>query len=216
MPGILRTIGDFLRGPVRQQIDARLNICEPTERLPYRRRNCLLTPTELRFYHALCRAVGRVYEISIKMRLVDVVECPDFLWKSYGRRISQKHVDFVLYERASAEIVVAIELDDPTHLAEARQARDKFLDEVLLTGDVVLVRVYVAPTYDEVVLWGHIKKAIATRDQIFKSKQVELSVARESGSRPNRPERSRKSASELRLGSNVFIPSPPVVVKRWR
>jgi hypothetical protein len=165
---------NFLRGPIRTEIDARLNLAEPAERLPYRRRRCLLTPTELRFYQALCRAVGRVYEISIKMRLVDVVECPEYLWKSYGRRISQKHVDFVLYERSSAEIVVAIELDDPTHLAEARQARDKFLDEVLLTGDVVLVRVYVASAYDEVVLWRHIKKAIAIRDNILKSKAAKL------------------------------------------
>src|SRR6266436_4035730 len=73
---------------------------------PYRQRAALLSPGELAFFRALRLAVAPWHWISLKMRLADVVQCPSYLWeKTPGRRLSQKHVDFVLYDCDTTRIV---------------------------------------------------------------------------------------------------------------
>ena len=66
------------------------------------------------------------------MRLADVVKCPDELWdEPEGRRVSQKHVDFVLYDPWTSGIAAVIELDDRSHDEPQRRRRDRFLNEAL-------------------------------------------------------------------------------------
>src|SRR5688572_15433710 len=112
-----------------------------TGRLPYRANASLLSPGECAFFRALSEAVGQRYAISLKTRLADVVHCPRKLWNSpHGRRISQKHLDFIVYDRSNAEIIAAIELDDRSHDRSDRRERDEFVDRALLAADVVLIR----------------------------------------------------------------------------
>src|SRR4051794_31082809 len=89
---------------------------EPTARLPYCPKASLLSRGEFAFFRALSVAVGSRYAISLKTRLADVVHCPRHLWETpHGRRISQKHLDFVLYDRTDARVIAAVELDDRSH-----------------------------------------------------------------------------------------------------
>jgi hypothetical protein len=120
---------------------------------PYRRRRALLSRGELAFYHALLPAVRDRWTINVKPRLADVIWCPPSLWNTpAGARISQKHLDFVLYDRETTAVLLAIELDDRSHARGERQARDAFVDAVLDVCGVVLLRVPAAARYDSEVL----------------------------------------------------------------
>jgi hypothetical protein len=83
------------------------------------------------------------------MRLADVVQCPAHLWEQApGRRLSQKHIDFVLYDSSTTRIVVAIELDDSSHQEPRRRARDRFVDATMKAANTPLIRVRAAHSYD--------------------------------------------------------------------
>ncbi len=85
----------------------------------------------------------------MKTRLADIVRCPPELWDTvHGRRLSQKHVDFVIYDRFTAAIVAVLELDDQSHNAPDRRDRDAFVDGVLRSLDVAIVRILAASSYD--------------------------------------------------------------------
>jgi Protein of unknown function (DUF2726) len=116
---------------------------------PYRRRRALLSRGELAFYRALVWAVRERFAINVKPRLADVIWCPPSLWHTpVGARIAQKHVDFVLYDRETTAIILAIELDDRSHARRERKERDAFVNEVLAACGVVLLRVAAAARYD--------------------------------------------------------------------
>ena len=119
------------------------------EAFPYERRESLLSRGEFAFYRALSQAVAHRHGISMKTRLADVVRCPPELWDTiHGRRLSQKHVDFVVYDRFTAAIVAVVELDDQSHNAPDRRDRDAFVDGVLRTVGVATIRIRAASGYD--------------------------------------------------------------------
>jgi hypothetical protein len=97
----------------------------------------------------LQQAIGDRVGVSIKTRLADIVKCPDELWETpHGRRLCQKHVDFVLYDRTTSAVIAAIELDDASHNEPHRQERDRFVNEVFKVVSVRLIRVRAASRYD--------------------------------------------------------------------
>src|SRR5688572_30487420 len=115
---------------------------------PYLRRDSLLSRGELAFYRVLRRALRGQFGISLKTRLADIVKCPDELWETpHGRRLCQKHIDFVLYERTTARIIGAIELDDASHDSPDRKRRDRFVDDVFQHTGVKLFRIRAASRY---------------------------------------------------------------------
>lgn len=147
-----RLIRFFFDGPqtAAPPVDASLNLklTGQNDKLPYASRQTLLTKTELAFYCVLRDALGGRFLISCKVRLADVVACPVRLWNTaYGRRISQKHLDFVLCSPETSEFVLAIELNDPSHEAEARKKRDAFVADALRAADIPLVFVKTASAY---------------------------------------------------------------------
>jgi hypothetical protein len=122
---------------------------QPKELLPYERRESLLSRGEFAFYRVLSRAVAPRHGISMKTRLADVVRCRPELWDTiHGRRLSQKHVDFVVYDRFTAAIVSVVELDDRSHNAPDRRDRDSFVDGVFRSLGIAIVRVRAASSYD--------------------------------------------------------------------
>lgn len=121
----------------------------PVEASPYESRGFLLTPGELAFYKVLRNAVGSTCSIALKVRLADLLHCPDDLWDTrHGRKISQKHIDFVLYDSASTAIVLAVELDDRSHELRHRRLRDRFVDRALRSAGLRVLRVKAAASYD--------------------------------------------------------------------
>jgi hypothetical protein len=67
-------------------------------------------------------------------------------WRAHFNRIDRKHLDFILCDSDLAP-VVAIELDDRSHDDEDRQARDLFVDQVLASVSLPIVRVRAKHAY---------------------------------------------------------------------
>jgi hypothetical protein len=78
----------------------------------------------------------------------------------HGRRLSQKHIDFTLYDRRSLSVVIAIELDDASHDEPSRKARDRFVNEVFRSVCVPLVRIRAASRYSTPTLEQQLSTAI--------------------------------------------------------
>lgn len=115
----------------------------------YRSRHYLLTRNELAFFRALKKSLGDRWLLFVKVRLADVVTCSDSLWdKGPGRRIAQKHLDFVVCHPRSLRIIAAIELDDRSHARLDRRQRDAFLNRLFGTAGIPLLRYPARFVYD--------------------------------------------------------------------
>lgn len=152
---------DTFSVPRRRRRDKRVSFGSA---YPYARRSALLSQGELAFFRTLQAAVEPWQWISLKMRLADVVQCPTYLWdRAPGRRLSQKHIDFVLYDYNSTRIVAAIELDDASHQQPHRRARDRFVDATMRVAKTPLIRIRAARYYDVSALRELLQKAVSKR-----------------------------------------------------
>lgn len=71
------------------------------------------------------------YTVFSKVRLLDLLEpISGKNYRSYFYRVQAKHVDFVLLDEKLVARCI-IELDDSSHDADDRKARDAFVDEVV-------------------------------------------------------------------------------------
>tara|TARA_R110002049_G_scaffold216652_6_gene388088 strand:- start:2278 stop:2982 length:705 start_codon:yes stop_codon:yes gene_type:complete len=127
------------------------SIDDHAEHLPYYKITNLLTPAEVSFYHVLKIAVSEKYDISIKTRLADLISVQKgidrSIWGKAFNKIKAKHIDFVLCDKHSSEILCAIELDDESHLQVKRQQRDKFVEKALGIAKLPFARFDVSRTY---------------------------------------------------------------------
>jgi hypothetical protein len=81
--------------------------------------------------------------------LADVIACRKGEFKQAAfNKISAKHLDFVLVHATNSRILAAIELDDASHRAADRVARDRFVDRALASAKISLVRIPAAANYD--------------------------------------------------------------------
>lgn len=104
---------------------------------------------EVAFYRVLRKAVGSQYHIAFKARLADLVTCSERAWdEGFGHLIARHHVDFVLCDYRTTDVVATIELDDRSHTKPSRRRRDAFLDETLLAAGIPLIRIQAAARYD--------------------------------------------------------------------
>ncbi len=122
------------------------------EKFPYKRCDSLLTPAEQNFYRVLKKAVPEDFEIHAKVRLADILCVKEEDWAIYGRKIASKHLDFVVIDKKTSAIRLAIELDDKTHDQSDRKARDLFLNKAMEAAAMPLFRVQVQKSYDFSVL----------------------------------------------------------------
>lgn len=93
----------------------------------------ILTKNEARNYRTLIEAASKKgYTVNIKPRLADIAtpRDKDKQYMANFRRISQKHVDFVILD-SNMRIRAVIELDDRSHDTEKGKKRDAFVDTVL-------------------------------------------------------------------------------------
>lgn len=113
-------------------------------RLPYTRA-ALLTAAELSFFRVLETATDGRFHVSIKVRMGDVLTTERGLSRSdratAWNRIKAKHLDFVLCDPHTMDVVAAIELDDRSHEREDREDRDDFVDRACEAAGLRLIRV---------------------------------------------------------------------------
>lgn len=116
---------------------------------PYEKKKYLLTIAEKNFYDILSLAITDTnYYICPKVRLADII----YVGKtdkrqSYFNKIQSKHIDFLLCDKNSLSPLLAIELDDSSHLKDDRIDRDAFLDKALKSAGLKLIRFKVQQSY---------------------------------------------------------------------
>jgi hypothetical protein len=113
------------------------------ETYPYRLRDDFLSSTEKSFYHVLKDSVGNMYTICPKVSIKEFIfaNCADRkIRNTYQNKINLKHVDFLLCDPSSMKPIIAIELDDSSHIRADRIQRDYFLNKVFEAANLRLVR----------------------------------------------------------------------------
>lgn len=112
---------------------------------PYVARGFLFTKAENSFRGILEKVVGGRALVYGKVRIADVVTIRKGLTgakrMSALGKIAQKHFDYVLCDAASSKILCVLELDDSSHAAKDRKARDAFVKEVCRVANVPLINV---------------------------------------------------------------------------
>lgn len=109
----------------------------------YFRRPRLLSAAELQFFHTLAAVVGDDFWVLAKVRVADLIDVRGLHgreWWAAFSGVSQKHVDFLLASRKHLEVLLAIELDDRSHLIGARQKRDDLVNAVFFQAGIPLIR----------------------------------------------------------------------------
>ena len=135
----------------------RINGMEKPEATSYHAAPSLLTPTEAHFYQTLREAVGPLAVIQCKVRLADLLVAPPDDFAAF-RRVSQKHVDFVLCERRTLKPLVAVELDDSSHKRANRIARDRFVNAAYDSAKFPLIHFPVQPDYNSADMLAKLQK----------------------------------------------------------
>jgi hypothetical protein len=138
-----------------------LTKAEDAELYPYKLTQSLLTASEAAFYGALLLAAGRRYVVFAKVRLADLCQDLD-RWADIRafNKVSAKHVDFVLCDATTFRPVLAVELDDRSHLRADRRSRDAFVDGIFRTMGLSVYRQWVRHSYDPAAIARGIEDAL--------------------------------------------------------
>jgi Protein of unknown function (DUF2726) len=109
----------------------------------YSRRSALLSAPELKFFHTHQRITESQFALLAKVRLADLVYVHGLngrrWWRAFAQ-LSQKHVDFVVADPTTFQVLAAIELDDRSHDRPERRQRDQLINGVFLQAHIPLLR----------------------------------------------------------------------------
>ena len=110
-------------------------------------RGTLLTNAEKQLYHFMSNYLDSKDRIVIfpKVRLADLIEVDNKLTldRAAFYKISSKHVDYVICEKNTLDVICVVELDDFYHEREDRKQHDLFVMQALYTAGIQTVRIKV-------------------------------------------------------------------------
>lgn len=97
----------------------------------YRKKDRVMNESEQALFINLQKTLSDRYIVLSKVRIEDFVEATHGAG-GYGARgrIKSRHVDFLICDRTETKPLLAVELDGKSHRGEARQERDRFVDEL--------------------------------------------------------------------------------------
>lgn len=109
----------------------------------YTKKKYLISRAEHEFYDALVIAVGSDFYIFAQVHLPTLIDhkVKGQNWQGALSHINKKSVDFVLCDKAYISPLLAIELDDKSHLSEDRKQRDNEVERILSEAGVPLLRI---------------------------------------------------------------------------
>lgn len=113
---------------------------------PYKRRN-ILTDAELQLYNFMKNNLCQKEKIEIlaKVRLADIADLDEEITtdKKYLWKITNKHVDYLICEKGTMQMICVVELDDYSHENEVAKEKDSFIMSVLKSVGVQTFRIKV-------------------------------------------------------------------------
>lgn len=131
----------------------------------YVRQDGLFSRAELSFLDVLEQAIPEGTRIHAKVRMADVItpagKSGDSGWWKAFTKVSSKHLDFVVVRVGDGVILAGIELDDRSHDAPDRRARDVFVDQAMAQAGVPLVRFPARRRYLETELRSRLDEALS-------------------------------------------------------
>lgn len=115
--------------------------------------------SEKMLYEILNKVGGDTYEVLAKVRLEDFIgvkksnsgDTKDIKNKKYGSRsrIKSRHVDFLLLDKTTFQLVMAIELDGSSHNTSKAKEADTFKDKLFKHVNLPLHRIHVGENFEE-------------------------------------------------------------------
>lgn len=110
---------------------------------------CLLSPAERSFLGVLERCLGPEMRAFAKVRLGDLffAQAKGRNWYAAFNRITAKHVDFVICDSRSLDVLFAVELDDSSHASPKARRSDEFKDALFRSCGLRLLRIKVQRSY---------------------------------------------------------------------
>ncbi len=113
----------------------------------------LLSKGEKVFFDILIQSISPDLYICPKVRVADLIEVDlpksdKRFWLSFNK-ISKKHVDFVLCNRADFAPVLVMELDGGSHKASSRSQRDTFVNDAFVQAMIPVLHIPVTGSYDQ-------------------------------------------------------------------
>lgn len=123
----------------------------------YEKKTYLLTHNELKFYKLL-KSITDKNNLNLfsQVALYEIIKSKNI---KYFNKIKSKTIDFVITD-VNCKIKLCIELDDPTHIKENRQKRDKFVDNLFKELNIKLIRIPVQSYYKLNELENKIKESL--------------------------------------------------------
>ena len=120
----------------------------------YRLNGTLFSPAERSFFGVLSQAVPDENLVLGKVRVADIITPQKGLsrsrWQSAFNRISAKHFDYIICDRATLKVLSAVELNDKSHKGKKRADRDAFLREACSSAGLRLFEFEAKSSYSVV------------------------------------------------------------------
>lgn len=125
----------------------------PRQTYPYIPVDKLVSDSEWAFYKALREAVPGKMHICLKVRLGDIIRCPDpARAKKFASAIASKHVDFVLVHEDSSKVAMCIEVDDGPGGVFTLFRKNHFVDSALAAAGIPIMRIRPRAFYNSAAL----------------------------------------------------------------
>jgi hypothetical protein len=117
---------------------------------PYAKKQYLLSKAEFSFYRVLCQACAGSFVVCPKVRLGDLLYVKKGADKPMGwiNKINRNHIDFVLCNPQTMQVVAAVELDDSSHDSEKARQRDEVKNKACASAGLPLFRFRAQRSYD--------------------------------------------------------------------
>lgn len=135
-----------------------------TSKYSYTKKKFLISRAEHEFYTALVAAVGNEYFIFAQVHLPTLIDhkVKGQSWQGALSHINRKSVDFVLCDKSYISPVLAIELDDKSHLSEERQERDGEVERILSDAGLPLLRIENHGSFDPNIIASSIRQKLTS------------------------------------------------------
>ena len=118
----------------------------PANTSHYKSKKYLMTKHEFEYFKKIKSQVEQSGNLLFtKVRLADIIETSDVSRSertSAFNKIRSKHIDFVVCNASTGEIVKCIELQDSSHTSPDRKQRDQFIEQVLQEAEIPFEKIW--------------------------------------------------------------------------
>lgn len=117
---------------------------------PYIKRDTVFTEAEKKLYRLMKAelnsklvCIHKAISIFPKVRVADIIDVDPVLRdnKTYLYKITNKHIDYIICDESSLDIICAVELDDSYHYKDKAIERDTFINDTFRGCGIQLFRV---------------------------------------------------------------------------